>query len=140
MATNTSSRAGGVGTSKPKPHRPKRQATNGEPARREADRIRRDAEADAARVRAEAEEHARRLVLDARASADGVRAEGMELVSNLREMSAVLRSNADRLLQDIQSIHSRMVGELEQAGPPVDAPSGPSDDAVLEVPEFVSRG
>lgn len=117
-------------------------------ARADAQRIRKEAETEAARVRADAEEHARRLVLDARASADGVRAEGMELVSNLREMSDVLRSNADRLLQDIQAIHSRMIGELEGVTPEGgrtsradDAGSpetGPRDEHVLEVPDFVS--
>jgi cell division septum initiation protein DivIVA len=116
-----------------------------EHAQRESQRIRRAAEADAARIRGEAEEHARRLVIDARASADGVRAEGMELVSHLREMGDALRSNADRLLRDIQAIHSRMVGELERAAPdeapqpPGEAPA-PTDDEVLDVPDFVSRG
>ena len=57
------------------------------------------------------------MVLDARASADGVRAEGMELVSNLREMGDVLRANAERLLADIQSIHARMVGDLDRVEP-----------------------
>jgi hypothetical protein len=62
-------------------------------------------------------------VLDARASADGVRAEGMELVSNLREMGDVLRSNAERLLRDVQSIHARMVGELDRVEPEPDSTS-----------------
>lgn len=140
------------------PSAPERQAATAEwqaaalidAARREADRIRRDAEKDAKRTREEAEDHARRLVLDAQASADGVRAEGMELVSNLREMGAALRSNAERLLHDIQSIHARMVGELGELAPapaaedPADAalpePPASADDEALDVPDFVSRG
>lgn len=59
----------------------------------------------------------------------------MELVSNLREMSDVLRSNAELLLHDIQKIHSRMVGELEQHGV-----KSPAADEDLQVPEFLSRG
>lgn len=81
----------------------------------------------------------------------------MELVSNLREMSDVLRSNAELLLHDIQKIHSRMVGELEQHG--VDSPgaagesspsadesvpaadeSSPPADEDLQLPEFLRRG
>jgi hypothetical protein len=70
----------------------------------------------------------------------------MELVSNLREMGAALRSNAERLLHDIQSIHARMVGELGEVAPErVDeARPEPSTDAAdeesLDVPDFVSRG
>ena len=44
-----------------------------------------------------------------------MQAEGLELVENLREMGDVLRSNAERLLRDVQAIHSRMVAELDQA-------------------------
>jgi hypothetical protein len=98
-------------------------------------------------------------VIDARASADGVRAEGMELVSQLREMGDALRSNAERLLSDIQAIHSRMVRELDRVARGPDDPaafdgeaSAPAGDEVfdsqptapgedtLEVPDFVSRG
>jgi cell division septum initiation protein DivIVA len=169
VAKNTSSRASG--TTGPRDRRPtasavfERQVVEAErkaaalidAARAEAARIRRAAESDAKRTHAEAEEHARRLVLDARASADGVRAEGMELVSNLREMGDVLRSNAERLLHDIQSIHTRMVGELTdvdpggtgEAGAPTEAPQvaaadeggpAPEPDDALDVPDFVSRG
>lgn len=115
-------------------------------------RVRREAETDAARIRCEAESHARRLILDARATADGVRAEGMELVSNLRQMGDALHSNAERLLHDIQAIHARMIGQLEQASPqkptlhqPPAAPAeaapspGAGPDEVLDVPDFVAR-
>lgn len=168
MAKNTSSRAGSAAGSRTR--RPsgstaseravvqaeRKAAALIDAAQAEADRIRRAAESDAKRTRAEAEEHARRVVLDARASADGVRAEGMELVSNLREMGDVLRSNAERLLHDIQSIHTRMVGELSEVEPTGEAPEpgvgthdgapsherhpAPQDEEALDVPDFVSRG
>ena len=76
-------------------------------------------------------------MLDARAAADGVRAEGMELVLSLRQISDALREGAERLLADIEAVHARMVGELEAADP-VQPASG--RDEALEVPEFVSRG
>lgn len=145
MTEDTSTRTGDVGSAKARPRkRPDRPPPGRKPtkaivdARAEAQRIRREAEADAARTREQAEEHARRLVLDARASADGVRAEGMELVSELRQMSDLLRSTAARLLEDIQAIHSRMSGELEEVAPGADHTG--SGENVLEVPDFVSRG
>jgi hypothetical protein len=92
------------------------------------------------------------MVLDAQATADGVRDEGMELVSNLREMSDALRSNAERLLHDIQTIHWRMLGELERVDPEGVAPPAVSEGDVaretsqapdaedqLDVPDFIPR-
>lgn len=124
-----------------------------ESARQEATRLRSEAKADAARMREEAEEHARRLVLDARALADGVRAEGMEVVSNLRQISDTLRELSERVLEDVEAIHTRMVGELEgvdsgsrapvapdaESSPPaVEEPAGSSSaEDELDVPDFV---
>jgi cell division septum initiation protein DivIVA len=119
-----------------------------ESARAEAERARREAKAEAAQIRAQAEEHARRLVLDARATADGVRAEGMEVVSNLRQISDALREMSERVLEDVEAIHARMVGELKQVDPgsavghppapePPDAQS-PADE--LDVPDFIAPG
>lgn len=110
-----------------------------ESARAEAQRLRAGAAADAARTRAQAEEHARRLILDARATADGVRAEGMELVSNLRQMSDALREISERVLEDVEAIHARMLGELTQVEPEPAGASEVSDTAEeeLDVPEFV---
>jgi cell division septum initiation protein DivIVA len=114
-----------------------------ESARAEADRVRREAKADAGRIQEEAEEHARRLVLDARATADGVRAEGMEVVSNLRQISDTLREMADRVLEDVEAIHARMVGRLDAVdaaaahAPGTQAPAEAHDE--LELPDFVSR-
>jgi hypothetical protein len=65
-------------------------------------------------------------LLDAHAAADGVRAEGLELVANLRQMGDSLRSNAERLLRDVQLIHTRMVDTLDQTGGPWAERSGSS--------------
>jgi vacuolar-type H+-ATPase subunit H len=66
--------------------------------------------------RRDSEHRSRELLLDAHAAADGVRAEGLELVANLRQMGDSLRSNAERLLRDVQLIHTRMVATLDQSG------------------------
>jgi vacuolar-type H+-ATPase subunit H len=130
-----------------------------------AEKITAEAEDAAAKSRAEAEGHATALIQDARAAADGVRGEGLELVAHLREMSGSLNSNAERLLRDIQQIHSRMVSELtaapggsgvagagrpeglgeadQPAREPEPAPRSrrpPADGDDLDVPEFMARG
>jgi hypothetical protein len=97
----------------------------------------------------EAEERARGLLVDARATADGVRSEGMEIVSDLRQMGDSLRANAERLLKDIEEIHARMLSRLAEVeaglqATPTEAPrpastaTEPESDE-LEVPDFVSR-
>ena len=120
-------------------------------------------EAAAAAVN-DAEQRARELLRDARTAASDVRTEGLELVGNLREMGDSLRSNAERLLRDVQMIHSRMMAQVDRidggagrasAGPAWSpssrAASGrgrgrvggfesPSDDDVLDVPEFIPPG
>jgi cell division septum initiation protein DivIVA len=120
-----------------------------ESAEAEARRVRAAAAAEGARTREEAEEHARRLILDARATADGVRAEGMEVVSNLRQISDTLRELSERVLRDVEAIHARMVGELERAAPGDAVTEEPAATAPLaepaardqlDVPDFVARG
>src|ERR1017187_8208744 len=76
--------------------------------------------------RQDSERRSRELLLDAPAAADGVRAEGLELVGNLRQMGDSLRSNAERLLQDVQLIHTRMVATLDNADSPAGTPVGSS--------------
>lgn len=121
-------------------------------AQRQVEQLLADGRAEAVQARADSDEQARRLLVDARATADGVRAEGLDLVGNLREMSNSLRSNAERLLQDVQRIHSRMVGQIDTAAAPgapqastrsavrgdhrEQAPSAGSGE-VLDVPEFI---
>jgi uncharacterized membrane protein YqiK len=69
-----------------------------------------DAEASVAK----AKKQSREILGEARVAATGVRSEGMELVSNLREMGDSMRSNAELLLRDVQAIHSRMVSQLDR--------------------------
>lgn len=111
-----------------------------------------DATESAAKTRAEAEQRAAGMLQDARATADGVRDEGLLLVSNLRETGNSLRTNAERLLQDVQHIHARMVDELGPAArgtrPAGGRPSprtsdreppaaGLNNDEGLDVPDFI---
>ena len=117
-----------------------------------------EANAAAAKRREDAETRSRELLRDTRTSANDVRTEGLELVGNLREMGDSLRSNAERLLRDVQSIHSRMVAQLDQVdggasraapstwrrrpspGHERDLPAAPVDGDVLDVPEFIPPG
>jgi vacuolar-type H+-ATPase subunit H len=84
-------------------------------AQEQADAVVKQATEAAQASRHESEKRSRELVLDAHAAADGVRAEGLELVANLRQMGDSLRSNAERLLRDVQLIHTRMVATLDDA-------------------------
>ena len=88
---------------------------------------------------------------------------GTEVSRNLRELSASLRNNAERLLRDVRLTHGGMIARLDQAtteddrgrgedrggdpprgnGPRIrgrDAPSGNgSGNDDLDVPEFIPR-
>ena len=120
-----------------------------------ASEIVREARQSADTSLAAAEERARGLLEDARATADGVRSEGLEVVSNLREMSNSLRANAERLLGDVQRVHSSLTAQIARVERetgirvgssssrrsrggelPVDGNSLPGDDG-LDVPEFI---
>lgn len=79
-----------------------------------AERLLAEARAEADGVRQEAQEHSRQLLRDTRSIANDIRTEGLELVSNLHEMGGSLRSNAERLLRDVQRIHSRMVSQIDR--------------------------
>ena len=103
----------------------------------------------ATRSRSEAERSSREMLTDAHTTADAVRSEGMELVGNLRAMGDSLRANAERLLRDVQSLHSQMISRIEvveatrhaaidgrsRAGRP--GPEAGGDD--VDVPEFIPR-
>jgi hypothetical protein len=52
---------------------------------------------------------------EARLTADDVRKEGLELVANLRQMGDSLRANAERIIRDVQSVHSQMLARIERA-------------------------
>ena len=80
-------------------------------------------------------------------TASEINHEGFHMVGNLRELGDSLRTNADRLLKDVQMVHTRMVAQIErvqkEAGPPRpprrtrDEPASRSPDDELDVPEFV---
>jgi vacuolar-type H+-ATPase subunit H len=125
-------------------------------AQENADATLAEATAEATRLREQADERARELLRDARTAASDVRTEGLELAGNLREMGDSMRSNAERLLRDVQMIHSRMVAEIDRVDggasrlpalggePPVRDREGRraslSDGGeVLDVPEFIPR-
>jgi len=104
-------------------------------------RARTEAKDSAAKMKAQSLE----ALAQARIAAADVRAEGMELVNNLREMGDALRSNSERLLRDVQAIHSRMVAELDQVDGgasrlPTARDSSPRRIDDLDVPEFIPPG
>ena len=91
-----------------------------------------------------------------------MRSEGLELVSNLREMSNSLRGNAERLFGDVQRVHSSLVAQIARVERATSAGSSsagrhartgagesvsdsgrtppPIGDDGLDVPEFIPPG
>ena len=55
-----------------------------------------------------------RAALRRRTTASDVRSEGLQIAADLREMGDSLRSNAERLLRDVQRIHSQLVARLDR--------------------------
>ncbi len=114
-----------------------------------------EATAAATKAKTEAETRSRELLREARITAGDVRTEGLELVENLRQMGDSLRSNAERLLRDVQMIHSRMVAQIDRVDGGAGAtgqsrrdpardrslrPETLTDGEVIEVPEFIPPG
>jgi vacuolar-type H+-ATPase subunit H len=106
----------------------------------------------------EAERYSRELMSEARTTADEFRKEGMQLVGNLRQMGDSLRANAERILRDVQGVHSQMVARIERAEGDSPAGSAPrrqrsnggrtsaraefgaaAGDDIPDVPEFIPR-
>ncbi len=120
-----------------------------------------DAEQNAKEIVGKAREEAREVVRAANLATREVMDDGSELSEQLRELSASLRTNAERLLRDIRLAHGSMTARLDQAlpeglaasrlaagsrerGRDDDAPSRPrvrpedADAAVdFDVPDFV---
>jgi hypothetical protein len=101
-------------------------------------------------MRAKARSDAREILSEAYVLADEVLREGTEISRNLRELSASLRNNSERLLRDVRLAHGSMTARLDQ----VSAADGAqprkrqsrseraSDrelDDDLDVPEFMPR-
>ncbi len=105
------------------------------------------AESEAERLRAEsAKDHeeaawkAQDLMRAAEQTAAEIDIEGNQVVRDLRELGDSLRANAERLLRDVQAIHSRMVEQIERIESAArEAPSrgrsrGDTDSAAAEGP------
>ena len=95
-------------------------------------------------MRSKARDDAREIVGESHVVAREVLRDGTELSRNLRELSASLRNNAERLLRDVRLAHGSMTARLDQAGPsggvgPVSGRSRGFDepDEDLDVPEFI---
>jgi HD-GYP domain-containing protein (c-di-GMP phosphodiesterase class II) len=115
-------------------------------AQRSADLTLESAAQTVARHRQETETYTRELLGEARLTAEEVRTEGLEVVANLRQMGDSLRANAERLLRDVQAVHSQMVARIDrvqarvESAPSDSRRSGADGDGELpEVPEFVLR-
>jgi vacuolar-type H+-ATPase subunit H len=125
-------------------------------AQETADQAIAEAQSAATTLRDESDKRARELLRDARETANGVRAEGLDIVSDLSEMGNSLRSNAERLLRDVQTVHSGMVERIDRAQVGLgraprsndgdsdeprprrrDLPALDADGEVIDVPEFM---
>jgi vacuolar-type H+-ATPase subunit H len=124
-------------------------------AQQSADETLTEAREAAARTHEELERESREVLAEARATAQEVESEGLELVANLRQMGDSLRANAERILRDVQGVHSRMVARIDQAeGNGRDAPAtrrprsaggretarsafDSQTDGEIDVPEFI---
>jgi vacuolar-type H+-ATPase subunit H len=141
--------------------------------RMEADELKENATSEALAIVARAQENAdetltdaheraREMLSDARLIAGEVQADGQLLASQVRELGDSMRSNADRLLRDVQAVHSTFLAQVDKLDPSRSAlgpgptrtnsrsstPRGgtsatstptraPGED--LEVPEFIPR-
>ena len=130
-------------------------------AQENADETIREAADAALKTRSEADEKARELMREARqvagdVRADGARARGATSVSWVMS----LRNNAERLLHDVQGVHSTFLSQIDKVDPSRsqlrglqagsgrrsstgagrlrEADSDAGDD--LDVPEFIPRG
>jgi vacuolar-type H+-ATPase subunit H len=117
-----------------------------------------EAEEKASEMRARARGEAREIVGDAHAIAREVMRDGEEISRNMRDLSASLRNNAERLLRDVRLTHGSMTARLDQAAPGAEPRSRSSsepdrergalrgsrrahdDPDDLDVPEFIPRG
>jgi cell division septum initiation protein DivIVA len=125
-------------------------------AQENADSVLSEAREEALKATDAAQERSRDLVRGARATAGDVQSEGLEIVGDLRELGDAMRSNAERLLRDVQGIHSALVARLAQidggfaaaereqgprpgsrSGRDRDLPAPPDNGEVLDVPEFI---
>jgi len=83
-------------------------------AREHAERTTAEAGEASEQTRAEADERTRALLKETRRIAGEVKHDGLQVISDMREMSDSLRANAERLLRDVQAVHANMVRQIER--------------------------
>lgn len=122
------------------------------------------AQENADKVLSDANERARVMLRDARVIAGDIRTDGLTVVQNVRELGDSLRSNAERLLRDIQGVHATYLKAIDKVDPERSSmprgsgsrgaafgggsgSGGPGPgagreiaDDDLDVPEFIPRG
>jgi vacuolar-type H+-ATPase subunit H len=128
-------------------------------AQENADETLREAADAALKTRSEADERARELVRAARDISGDVRADGVELADHVKQLGESLRRNAERLLNDVQAVHSTYLSKIDKVDPsrsklravegsgsggrsggrPPRARDLDAGDR-LDVPEFIPRG
>jgi cell division septum initiation protein DivIVA len=131
-------------------------------AQENADSVLAAATAEAAKLTTAATERSRELIKGARHAAGVVDADGQSIVRDLRELGDSMRSNAARLLRDVQTIHTAMLDQIDRVDPegtaseavrrPAAGPvarsqrsggrrrGGAKGEDRLDVPEFIPRG
>ncbi|PZS09836.1 MAG: hypothetical protein DLM64_09840 [Solirubrobacterales bacterium] len=72
------------------------------------------AEEEATDIVKDAQQRSRDLLRETRTATSDVRTEGLELIGNLHELGDCLHANAERLLRDMQTIHSQLVAQLDR--------------------------
>jgi vacuolar-type H+-ATPase subunit H len=126
-------------------------------AQENADQTLSEATEAALKTRSEADSKARELMREARDVSGNVRGDGVELADHVKQLGDSLRRNAERLLNDVQAVHSTYLSQIDKVDPARSQlrslPSAggrststrgrsregdPGDD--LDVPEFIPRG
>lgn len=127
-------------------------------AQENADQTLTEATEAALKTRSEADGKAREMIREAREVSGSVRGDGVELADHVKQLGDSLRRNAERLLNDVQGVHSTYLAQIDKLDPErthLRTPSSgsarrsgerrggarapdPGDD--LDVPEFIPRG
>jgi vacuolar-type H+-ATPase subunit H len=126
-------------------------------AQENADQTLSEATEAALKTRSEADGKARELMRETRDVSGTVRGDGVELADHVKQLGDSLRRNAERLLNDVQAVHSTYLSQIDKVDParsqlrslPSSSggrsgerrPRGRDDSGdELDVPEFIPRG
>jgi vacuolar-type H+-ATPase subunit H len=127
-------------------------------AQENADQTLSEATEAALKTRSEADSKARELIRETREVSGSVRGDGVELADHVKQLGDSLRRNAERLLNDVQAVHSTYLSQIDKVDPerthlrtspsasggrasdrrPRGRGADSGDD--LDVPEFIPRG